>query len=90
MSSLYVPLENVCSMLPPLINTASSPGITINVKPELLEIAANALNVNSKDIKDNYKELPEINACYFWTSGRGGISVIVNTDGEILKAIQHN
>ncbi len=56
------------------------------MKPELLEIAANALNVNSKDIKDNYKELPEINACYFWTSGRGGISVIVNTDGEILKA----
>lgn len=56
------------------------------MKNELLEIAAKALNVNSDAIKDNVKELPEINACYFWTSGRGGISVIVNTDGEILKA----
>lgn len=35
------------------------------MKNELLEIAAAALKVDSKDIKDNFKELPEINACYF-------------------------
>ena len=56
------------------------------MKNELLEIAAAALKVDSKDIKDNFKELPEINACYFWVSGRGGISVIVNENGEKLSA----
>lgn len=56
------------------------------MKNELLEIAAAALKVDSKDIKDDFKELPEINACYFWAPGRGGISVIVNENGEKLSA----
>lgn len=56
------------------------------MKNKLLEIAAATLNIDSKDIKDNYKELPEINACYFWVSGRGGTSVIVNANGEKLSA----
>lgn len=56
------------------------------MKNKLLEIAAKALKVKSEEIQDNFKELPEINAYYFWTSGRGGLSIIVNTDGEKLSA----
>ena len=55
-------------------------------KLELLEIAAKALNTDLDDIKKNCKELPEMNAYYFWTSGRGGISIIINADGEKLRA----
>ena len=56
------------------------------MKNKLLEIAADALKVKSEEIQNNFKELPEINAYYFWTSGRGGLSIIVNTDGEKLSA----
>lgn len=36
--------------------------------------------------EENYKELPEQDAYYFWNPVRGGIAVIVGKDGEKLGA----
>lgn len=52
----------------------------------ILEIAAKAMKVSIQDAQEHYKELPEINAYYFWNPIRGGISVIVSFDGEKLSA----
>ena len=37
--------------------------------------------------KTHYKEIPEINAYYFWNPVKGGISVIINDACEKLGAI---
>ena len=53
---------------------------------KLFEIAANAMRTPLETAKANYKEIPEIEGCYFWNPIRGGISVIINKNGEKLAA----
>ena len=53
---------------------------------KLFEIAANAMKSPLETAKTNYKEIPEIEGYYFWNPIRGGISVIINKNGEKLAA----
>lgn len=53
---------------------------------KIIEIAAKAMKIPTEKAKENFKELTEINAFYFWNPARGGISVIVNSNGEKLAA----
>ena len=45
---------------------------------KILEIAADALGVDAEIAKTNSKEIPEINAYYFWNPVRGGRSAIID------------
>lgn len=53
---------------------------------KILEIAASTMKVSVEEAIKHYKEIPEINAFYFWMPVRGGVSVIVNAQGEKLGA----
>ena len=53
---------------------------------KLFEIAANSMKSPLETAKTNCKEIPEIDGYYFWNPVRGGISVIINRDGEKLAA----
>lgn len=53
---------------------------------KILEIAADAMKVTPEDAEKHHKEIPDHHCFYFWNPVRGGISVIVNTDGEKLAA----
>lgn len=55
------------------------------MKEKALEIAARELKTEAALIENNYLELPEIDAHCFWISGRGGLSIIVNNNGETLR-----
>lgn len=52
----------------------------------IIEIAAKAMKISTEKVMENYKELSDINAFYFWNPIRGGISVIVSSNGEKLAA----
>lgn len=56
------------------------------MKNEIAAIAAKSMKVSLEDALQHYKEVPEINAYYFWNPVRGGIAVIVNEDGAKLAA----
>ncbi len=53
---------------------------------KLLLTVTSALGVTSEDAKRNCKEIPEINAFYFWSNQRGGKAMIINENGERLIA----
>lgn len=53
---------------------------------KIIEIAASAMKITTEEAEKHYKEIPEINAYYFWVPMRGGVSVIVNSQGEKLGA----
>ncbi|SCW51001.1 hypothetical protein SAMN02910400_01064 [Lachnospiraceae bacterium C10] len=53
---------------------------------QILKIAAETMKVPIEVAENNYKELPERNAFYFWNPVRGGIAVIVGANGEKLGA----
>ena len=53
---------------------------------KIIEIAARTMKISAEEAQKHYKEIPEIGGYYFWNPIRGGISVIVNTDGERLGA----
>ena len=53
---------------------------------QILKIAAETMKVPIEVAKENYKELPDQDAFYFWNPVRGGIAVIVGTDGKKLGA----
>ncbi len=55
-------------------------------REEAIIMAAEALNTNVDEIKDNVKEVPEIGGFYFWQNIRGGNSVIIDSAGERLRA----
>lgn len=52
----------------------------------IIEIAASTMKVPIDEAIKHYKEISEISAYYFWNPVRGGISVIVNMQGEKLGA----
>lgn len=49
-------------------------------------VAANLLRISPADAHANQRELPELDATFFWESGRGGGSLIVGSDGGLLFA----
>lgn len=53
---------------------------------KIVEIAASVLKLTTEETIKHYKEIPEENAYYFWNPVRGGLSVIVNSNGEKLGA----
>lgn len=52
----------------------------------IVESIKGILGLSDTEAENNCKELPEINAFYFWSSNRGGNAVIINEDGERLIA----
>lgn len=52
----------------------------------IVELAANAMKTTKEEAMNHWKEIPELDAYYFWNPIRGGIAVIVNTHGEKLAA----
>ena len=53
---------------------------------KITNIAAEALKITAEEASSNSKPISEINGVYFWSSGRGGKSVIINSHGEKLVA----
>ncbi len=53
---------------------------------KIIELAAAKIKVSVEDAEKHYKEVPEINGYYFWNPVRGGLSVLINSDGEMLAA----
>jgi hypothetical protein len=56
------------------------------MKQELFEIAAKAMHVTVEEAQQHWKEIPEHDSYYLWNPVRGGISVIINNNGEKLAA----
>lgn len=54
---------------------------------KIVKIAAETMKVSENVAEENYKELPEQDAYYFWNPERGGIAVIVGKNGEKLGAV---
>ena len=52
----------------------------------LAEIAAKVMKVSVEEALKHSKKIPEQDAYYFWNPVRGGIAVIVSTQGEKLGA----
>lgn len=53
---------------------------------KIVESVKSVLGLSDSDLEKNCKEVPEINAFYFWSSNRGGNAVIINQEGERLIA----
>lgn len=56
------------------------------MEQEIIDLAAGAMKVTPEEAAKHYKEVPEIQGWYFWNPVRGGISVLVNNEGEKLAA----
>ena len=53
---------------------------------EMIEIAAKVVKLPESEVTLHCKELPEINAYYFYNPIRGGIAVIIDENLEKLGA----
>lgn len=53
---------------------------------KIIKIASEIVKLPENKVLEHYKELPEINAYYFYNPIRGGNSVIINEDLEKLGA----
>lgn len=51
-----------------------------------IKLVSNELNLTEEEVQKHYKEIPKIDAYYFWNPIRGSISIIINKDGEKLSA----
>lgn len=56
------------------------------MEERIVAIAAETIKVPIEKAKQNMKEIPELNAWYFWNPVRGGLAVIVDASGEKLGA----
>ncbi len=52
----------------------------------ILEIAAKCLKIPAEEAELHWKPVPEIGGYYFWNPARGGLSVLINEQGEHLTA----
>ena len=52
----------------------------------IVEMAAAKIKVSVAEAEQHCKEVPEINGYYFWNPIRGGLSVLINSEGEMLAA----
>ena len=53
---------------------------------KLIELAAKAMKVTEEMASKHYKKIDDLDAYYFWNPERGGIAVIINSNGEKLGA----
>ena len=53
---------------------------------EILTVVTSVLGITEEEAKVNCKEIPELDAWYFWSSGRGGRAMIINGSAERLIA----
>lgn len=53
---------------------------------KIIETAAQALKISLEETPKYVKPVPEINGYYFWNPVRGGLSVLINAQGERLVA----
>lgn len=53
---------------------------------KIIKSASYVLELPEEEVQKHCKEVPEINGYYFWNPVRGGLSVIINKDGEKLGA----
>lgn len=56
------------------------------MKEIIIDFVKESLGLSDAEINNNFRELPEIHAFYFWSSKRGGNAVIINEQGEKLIA----
>lgn len=56
------------------------------MEKEIIEKAAAKIKVSEDEAIKYFKDVPEINGYYFWNPIRGGLSVLINFDGEMLAA----
>lgn len=54
------------------------------VEKEIISLAAKTLGVSYKDAEKYNKPVPQINGWHFWNPVRGGLSVLINRNGEKL------
>ena len=52
----------------------------------IIETAASVIQLSYEETEAHCKEVPEIEGWYFWNPIRGGISVLINAEGEKLAA----
>ena len=57
-----------------------------NLDEKIVEIAASVLKVTKEEALECSKVIEDAELYYFWTNTRGGISVIINKEGEKLAA----
>lgn len=55
-------------------------------KEKIIAIAAEILKTDKENARNYCEEIPEINGWYFWQPQYGGISVLINSNGEKLAA----
>ena len=53
---------------------------------EIIAIAAQVMKVSCEEAEKHCREVPEINGWYFWNPVRGGIAVMISSDGGKLGA----
>ena len=53
---------------------------------QIIKLAAEAMRVSEDVAAEHYKDVPEINGWCFWRPVRGGIRVLINSEGERLAA----
>jgi hypothetical protein len=58
----------------------------IQKNPHLVTIAAGRLGIECPEAERSSKEIPELNAVYFWTPVRGGGALLVGEDESVLFA----
>lgn len=52
----------------------------------ILKTAAEVLNISLNEALTNYEEIADEKLHYFWNPIRGGVSLIINDEGEKLAA----
>ena len=57
----------------------------MNNDNSLIKIAE-LLKMSVEELKENNKRLDDIDATYYWNPIRGGLSIIVSSNGEYLAA----
>ena len=55
-------------------------------KPQLVDLAALCLGLERSEAELNSREVPELNAVYFWTPVRGGTALLIGEDESVLFA----
>ena len=54
---------------------------------ELKKLIANKLNISIEEVETyKYREIPELNAIHVWNPTRGGLSILIDSNNEMLIA----
>ena len=56
------------------------------ISDDKLSQIAEKLGLNMEQVQENRRAIEELDAVYFWSSEKGGISMIVDINGKYLAA----